>query len=267
MRIMVSSRNYMNELSKLLSKAGIMNKTREELDWEIRHAISIKKKFSELKKIEIAEVKEKVREFEAVYSSIMKKLEKGNISFEDIVDDDIVAIEVLEALEKAGGIEVEDSGKIKLVKRVPLDDLVLEIILPLEDVIDKLEELEEVGGKIITEVAIVKKYYVEVMEVELEAIQKAIEIAEDYADEEVIFDATVGGVAKSALANVILDLVKNVRKKDELIEVLSALEPITLPGDKGEMRIYYDEDAIEDILKELQTLGYLKVKGNRIWFY
>lgn len=43
------------------------------------------------------------------------------------------------------------------------------------------------------------------------------------------------------------------------------IEPITVEAEGDRVNIYYDEDAIEDFLKTLQTLGYLKVKGNRIW--
>ncbi|ASJ15904.1 hypothetical protein A3L04_01855 [Thermococcus chitonophagus] len=266
MRVEVPSREYMNELSRVLSKAGIMNKTKEELGWEISHVVSIKKKFSEFGGISVEEVRTRLEEIESVFNSLMEKLKERELSFEELIDDPTV-VEVLEALEKAGAIEITGDEKIKLVKEVPLEELEIEVDLPIEEVWDKIEELEEAGGKLVTEVKLVKRYYVEIMEVELEAIQKALEIAEEYTDEESLLESTISGVAKSALAQVILALVKEIRRKDELLDVLLSMEPINFEGDKATMRIYFDEDAIEDLLKELQTLGYLKVKGNRIWFY
>ncbi|MFA4662752.1 hypothetical protein QDY65_05950 [Pyrococcus kukulkanii] len=266
MRIEVPSREYMSELSRVLSKAGIMNKTKEELAWEISHVVSIKKKFSEFGGISVEEVRTRLEEIESVFNSLMEKLKERELSFEELIDDPTV-VEVLEALEKAGAIEVIEDEKIKLVKEVPLEELEIEVDLPIEEVWDKIEELEEAGGKLVTEVKLVKRYYVEIMEVELEAIQKALEIAEEYTDEESLLESTISGLAKSALAQVILALVKEIRRKDELLDVLLSMEPINFEGDKATMRIYFDEDAVEDLLKELQTLGYLKVKGNRIWFY
>ena len=266
MRIEVPSKEYMNELSRLLSKAGIMNKTKEEVEWEVSHVVSIRKKFSEFREVEVEEVRTKLDEIKSVFSSLIHKLTEREISFEELIDDPSV-IEILEALEKAEAIEITDDGKIKLIKNIPLEELEIEIELPIEEVWDKVEELEKAGGKLVTEVKFVKRYYVEIMEVELEAIQKALEIAEEYTEEESLLEATISGIAKSALAQVILALVKEIRKKDELLEVLLSMEPINFEGEKATMRIYFEEDAIEDLLKELQTLGYLKVKGNRIWFY
>ncbi|CUX77146.1 hypothetical protein CHITON_0367 [Thermococcus chitonophagus] len=228
--------------------------------------VSIKKKFSEFGGISVEEVRTRLEEIESVFNSLMEKLKERELSFEELIDDPTV-VEVLEALEKAGAIEITGDEKIKLVKEVPLEELEIEVDLPIEEVWDKIEELEEAGGKLVTEVKLVKRYYVEIMEVELEAIQKALEIAEEYTDEESLLESTISGVAKSALAQVILALVKEIRRKDELLDVLLSMEPINFEGDKATMRIYFDEDAIEDLLKELQTLGYLKVKGNRIWFY
>ncbi|WP_048146508.1 hypothetical protein [Pyrococcus abyssi] len=266
MRIEVISKDAMNELSRVLSKAGIMNRTREELDWVAEHKISLRRKLKELKSIKIGAVKDRASELESTLRFLIEKLKDGEITLDDIGDDPEL-IEALESLERGGYLKVEDNS-IRLQKDVDsVEDIEVEVLIPVEEVADYLEELESLGAKVITEVFFVKRYYVEVMEVELEAIQKALEIAEEYADEEDILESSIAGISKSLLSKVILELVKDIRRKNELVEMLMNMEPIELEGDKGSLRIYFEEDVLEEILKELQTLGYLKVKGNRIWFY
>ncbi|AEC51666.1 hypothetical protein PNA2_0750 [Pyrococcus sp. NA2] len=265
MRIEVPSKNYMNELSKILSKAGIMNRPKEELDWEIKNFISLKNKFKELRNLKIDAVSEALDEFENAYKELVKKLREKGLSFKEL-NDDPMTIHVLETLEENDCLELSED-KLKLKNEIPLDELVVEIEIPVEDVIEEIEAIERAGGKLVTEVKLLKRYYIEVMEVDIEAIGKALEMAEEYTDEDVILEASIAGIAKSALSEVILSLIKDIRRKDELVEILLSLEPVEIEGEKGSLRIYFEEDAIEDLLKELQTLGYLKVKGNRIWFY
>lgn len=102
-------------------------------------------------------------------------------------------------------------------------------------------------------------------EVDRELLENALEIAEEYATEESLVEATFDAIARSVLAEKILELAEKHRRKNELIEALMEIEPITVEAEGDRVNIYYDEDAIEDFLKTLQTLGYLKVKGNRIW--
>ncbi|WP_430515211.1 hypothetical protein [Pyrococcus woesei] len=263
MRIEVPSRDHMNELSKALSKAGIMNRPKEEMDIAISNSIVFKDKFSKLMELPFEEVRERLRELESLYKVFIEMLKEKELSFEEIDEE---YVEILEALENANAIEIVGE-KLKLAKDVPLEDLEFEVSIPLEDIYERVEEFEKAGGKLVTEVLLSKKYYVEVMEVDFEAIQKALEIAEDYTEDDIITKATLEGLARSTLAELILNIAKEVNRKNELLDILLALEPVSLEGEKSEMRIYFERDAVEDFLKELQTLGYIKVKGNRIWFY
>lgn len=253
----------MNELSKALSKAGIMNRPKEEMNIEISNLIVFKDTFSKLTEVPFEEVRKRLGEVERIYRTFIKMLKEKELSFEEIDEE---YVEILEALENANAIEII-GDKLKLVKDVSLEDLEFEVSIPLEEIYERVEEFEKAGGKLVTEVILSKKYYVEVMEVDLEAIQKALEIAENYAEEHVITRAALEGLARSTLAELILNMANEVNRKNELIDILLALEPVSLEGEKSEMRVYFERDAIEDFLKELQTLGYIKVKGNRIWFY
>ncbi|HDZ36279.1 MAG TPA: hypothetical protein ENH81_05155, partial [Thermococcus sp.] len=89
--------------------------------------------------------------------------------------------------------------------------------------------------------------------------------AEEYATEESLVEAMFDGIARSVLADTIMELAEKHRRKNELIEAIMEREPIVVEGERERVNIYFDEDAVEDFLKELQSLGYLKVKGNRIW--
>ncbi|GAB6102939.1 hypothetical protein JCM16138_21620 [Thermococcus atlanticus] len=267
MRFEVLTREDMIELSRELSRAGIMNKTKEEVEWEVQHFLVIRERYYEL--VETAErypfIWDKLEEVRQAFDAILSKWEQGEEkNVEELFDEaDINRLVVLTALIEGGYIE--NGEKLRLIKKPELDELVLELRFSLED-IDDLEEFErEANAGLVAEFTLMKHYYVEVMEIEKELIQKAVDIAEGYVTEESLVDALFVGIAKSVLADVILELAEEKRKKNELIEALLSREPIVVEGRREKINLYFDEEAIEDFLKELQTLGYLKVKGNRIW--
>jgi len=104
-----------------------------------------------------------------------------------------------------------------------------------------------------------RRYYVEVLEVDPELLEEALEIASGYTRDESLESARLEGLARSVLAERILELAKNMGKR-ELVQKLSGKEL-----DAGDFRVVADEGSIEELLKTLQSLGYLKVKGDRIW--
>ncbi|AIF69976.1 hypothetical protein PAP_07935 [Palaeococcus pacificus DY20341] len=272
MKFEVLSKEEMQELSKELSKAGIMNKTKEELGYSLEHRILIKGKFEELKKkikdMEVEVLHELLEEVENAYNNAVLGWEVGEKKKVDELFDEakLGMLIVLTALVEGGYLEESEEGLV-LKEKPELSELELELRIPIDEVADVLEELEErLNAKLLTEFTLERKYYVEVLEVEKELIQEALEIAEEYATEESLADAMFVGIAKSTLADIILELVKKNNKKKELIETLLAEEPITIEGKREKVNIYFEEDALEDFLKELQTLGYIKVKGNKIWW-
>ncbi|AFL95618.1 hypothetical protein CL1_1419 [Thermococcus cleftensis] len=269
MRLEVLSREDMNALSRELSRAGIMNRTKEEISSRISHYVTVDGTYAEL--LERAEgmepIEEALEELRFAYDEMLGKWEVGEErNLEELFDEsNLGKLVAVTALIEAGAVEEKD-GKLVLREKVPLEVLRVELRFPIEDVEEYLEELEkrfEVG--MVTEYTLEKRYFVEVMEVEGELIEAALEIAEEYATEESLVNATFEGIARSVLANVILELAERHRRKNELIEAIMEREPIVVEEEHGRVNIYFDEDAIEDFLKELQTLGYLKVKGNRIW--
>ncbi|MDV3104115.1 hypothetical protein [Thermococcus waiotapuensis] len=116
-----------------------------------------------------------------------------------------------------------------------------------------------------TEVSIVKRYYVEVIEVDRGLIDLALKTAEEYSTEESYLKAMFTGIARAMLADTVLQKAEKVQKEDKLIETLLEGEPIVLENEDEKIYVYFDEESLESFLKELQTLGYLKIKGNRIW--
>ncbi len=267
MKFEVLSRDDMIELSRELSRAGIMNKTKEEVRWEVQHFMTVRERYSEL--VRISEkypfIWEKLEDIRQAFDAILSNWKPGEEKkVEDLFDEaDINRLIVLTALIEGSYIENEE--KLKLLKKPELEELILELRFPVEEIED-LEEFErELNGSLVAEFTLMKHYYVEVMEIEKELIQRAVDIAEDYVTEESLVDALFVGIAKSVLADVILQLAEEKRKKNELIEALLSREPIVIEGRRERINLYFDEEAIEDFLKELQALGYLKIKGNRIW--
>ncbi|NJE43407.1 hypothetical protein [Thermococcus sp. GR6] len=269
MRFEVLSKDDMNALSRELSRAGIMNRTKEEVSPEIAHYIVISGTYAEL--VEKAEgiepLEESLEELRAAFDDIMANWEiNQGKALEELFDEsDLGKLLIVTSLIETGAV-VEEDGRLVLMEKPLLDGLRVELRFPIEEVDEYLEELEErFETSMVTEFTLEKHYYVEVMEVDRELVEAALEIAEDYATEESIVEAMFDGIARSVLTDVILDLAEKHRRKNELIDALLEREPIVVEGKHERLNIYFDEEAIEDFLKELQTLGYLKVKGNRIW--
>jgi len=267
-RFEVLSREDMIKLSKELSKEGIMNKTRKELGWEVHHLIVIRDKFSELvrKSEGIEIIEDTLEEIKASFDTLMDEWDVGEEKeFKDLFDEvNISKLTLITALIENGYVEGEE--KLKLIKKPKLDELEIELRFNIDELENVLDEIEEkLDATLTTELSFMRKYFVEVLEIEEELIKRALEIAERYATEESLVEAMFVGIGKSVLANTILAIAEKRNKKMELIETLLEHEPLTVEGWREKINIYFDEEAVEDILKELQKMGYLKVKGNRIW--
>ena len=268
MKFEVLTKEDMNTLSRELSREGIMNRTREELSREILHYVVIEGTYAELleKAGGIEPLEGYLEGLKPAYEELLSGWKPGEEkSAEEVFDEpDLGKLVLVTALMETGALE-EREGKFVLLEKPPLESLRIEIRLPIGEV-ENLEELDErFSPAMITEYTLEKRYYVEVLEVERKLIERALEIAEEYATEESIVEATFDGIARSILAEKILDLAEKYRRKNELMEAIMELEPIVVRSRNGRVNVYYDEEAIEDFLKTLQTLGYLKVKGNRVW--
>ncbi len=269
MRLEVLSKEDMNALSRELSRAGIMNRTREESTSEIRHYIVIRGKYGELveKASGILAVEDELEEIKVAFGEILEDWETGESKdlSELFGDSDLTRLLLITAMMEEGFLEEED-GRLVLLEKPVLDELTVELRFPIEELEDELERIDEVFNPgMVTEFTLEKRYYVEVMEVDRELVESALGIAEDYATEESLVEAMFQGIARATLAEAVFQLAEKYKKKNELIEALMSMEPLTIETERERINIYFDEDAVEDFLKELQTLGYLKVKGNRIW--
>lgn len=269
LRLEVLSREDMNALSRELSRAGIMNRTKEEVSPQISHYVVIEGTYAELlEKAEgIEPVETALDELRFAYEEITRDWKVGEKKgLERLFDEsDLGKLIVVTALMEAGAVAEED-GTLVLNETVPLDVLKVELRFPIDDIEEYLEDIEErFKTGMVTEYTLEKRYFVEVMEVDRDLVEAALEIAGEYATEESVVEAMFDGIARSVLADVILELAERHRRKNELMEAIMEREPIVVEGERERVNIYFDEDAIEDFLKELQSLGYLKVKGNRIW--
>ncbi|MDK2915369.1 MAG: hypothetical protein PWQ79_2284 [Thermococcaceae archaeon] len=269
MRLEVLSKDDMNTLSRELSRAGVMNRTKEETSSTLVHYIVIRGKYLDLaeKASGIPILEDALEEVRATFEELLEEWEPG--SEKDLTEifgeSDLIRLLLVTAMLEAGFVR-EEEGRLVLMERPTLEELPIELRFPIEELEEDLEKVEDAfQPKMITEFTLEKRYYVEVMEVERELIETALEIAEEYATEESLVEAMFEGISKSVLAETILKLAKEYRRKNELIEAIMSMEPITVETERERINIYFDEEALEDFLKDLQTLGYLKVKGNRVW--
>ncbi|WP_457742947.1 hypothetical protein [Thermococcus sp.] len=267
MKFEVLTKEDMNALSRELSRAGIMNRPREETTSQVEHYVLLRGNYREFLGIEIPAVSEMLEEVRQSFNEIVEGWSPSEErDFDEIFQEPSLGkLTVIGAMVEGGYVE-ENEGKLILLKRPKLEELTIELRFPIEELGDELETIEKkVSSTLVTEYTLEKRYYVEVLEVERELIEKALEIAETYATEESYVEAMFDGIARSVLAEKILEFAEKYRRKNELVEAIMGVEPITVEGKNERINIYYDEEAIEDFLKILQTLGYIKVKGNRIW--
>lgn len=269
MRLEVLTKEDMTALSRELSRSGIMNRTKEETTSEVQHYIVIRGKYGELveKSAGIFVVEDELEEIKVAFEEILDGWEPGESKdlSELFGDSDLTRLLLITAMVEEGFLEEED-GRLVLLERPVLEELTVELRFPIDALEDKLERVDEVFNPgMVTEFTLEKRYYVEVMEVDRELVESALEIAEDYATEESLVEAMFQGIARATLAEAILQLAEKYKRKNELIEALMSMEPLTIETERERINVYFDEDALEDFLRELQTLGYLKVKGNRIW--
>ncbi len=269
MRFEVLGKDEMNSLSRELSRAGIMNRTREEVRPDVAHYLLLRGTYTWLLERAggIKPVEESLEELKAAFDDLLSYWEIGTEKrVEELFDEsEHGKLTLVMALVESGAV-VESEGKL-ILKEVPsLGSLELELRFPIDEVGEYLDAIEErFNAGMITEFTLGKHYYVDVMEVDRELVKGALRIAEEYATEESMVNATFEGIARSVLADVILEMAQKHRRKNELIEALMEREPIVVEGENERVNVYFDEDAVEDFLKELQTMGYLKVKGNRVW--
>jgi len=269
MKFEVTSRDDMNTLSRELTRAGIMNRKGELVRREISHYIIVKDEYRELLKKagEIEPVEETLSELRELYEELVAPMEVGEEKPAEqfFGEGEIERLILFTALTEAGALK-EESGIVKLLRKPKLEELKVELRFPIEGVDEYLEEIEErFAPRMVSEVSFTKVYYVEVLEVDRELIEAALEIAGDYCTEESYVDAMFTGIARSILAETVLELAKKYKRKDELINALLSREPLFVEGKDETVYVYFDEESIEGFLKELQNLGYIKVKGNRIW--
>jgi len=166
MRFEVLSREDMNALSRELSRAGVMNSRLEVDDEEVFHQAVLRGTYRELlNSCNVPAVEESLERIRETYDEMMEGWEVGqDRSVEELFEEsDLEKLVIVTALMEMGAVK-EDSGGLKLVKKVPLDDVELELRFPLEEVYTEDEEMR--CFKIVTEVSLVKRYYVKILEVD-----------------------------------------------------------------------------------------------------
>ncbi|WP_367884823.1 hypothetical protein [Thermococcus sp. JCM 11816] len=228
-RLEVLSREDMNELSRKLSRAGIMNRPVEETKPEIEHYLIVRGKYSKL--VELSPKApilggEELEAIQLAYEELMRDWEVGQEKplSELFEEPDLSKLSLITALIEEGGAVEERDGVLVLRGKPPLDNLELELRFPIDELEEDLDELGDLNATLITEYTLSKHYYVEVLEVDRELLENALEIAEEYATEESLVEATFDAIARSVLAEKILELAEKHRRKNELIEALMVIE-------------------------------------------
>lgn len=251
MRFRVKSREAMRELSKELSKVGIMNRTEERLEKDVEIYVVLR---GSIKDIEREADEKGYPDIATLLNGAIGHYELLQIGEEVKLPEDEAVFETL----RENGLLDENN---RLTKKPPASRITWVLPVPIE-LVDP-DDFED--SEMLTRVVFRMAHYVEVLEVDGELVERALEIAEGYVDEDELEEATLVGLAESVLAETVMESLREDNRKDALIARVMESVPIRLE-DEDELRVEIDEESLEEFLKHLQRLGYLKVKGNKIWW-
>ncbi|USS40463.1 hypothetical protein NF865_09190 [Thermococcus aggregans] len=171
--------------------------------------------------------------------------------------------DVLEQLFKNGALVVEEN-KARLKEDVDVTKLKFQFRFPYQ-IAKNLESIEKIA-KQFAFVDLLPEYEIEIRELEIEKINKALHIAAKYFEEEAVMGVYFALISRGIVANEVLNALGNEKvPKDELVGTFLKAMPMEIPTEKGTMIINVtDGKAFEEILRMLEKEGRIDIKGGKI---
>lgn len=171
--------------------------------------------------------------------------------------------DVLDQLFKNDAVAVE-GNRAKLKDGIDVTKLKFQFRFPYQ-IAKNLEKIEQIA-KQFAFVDLVPEYEIEIRELEIEKINRAMHIAAKYFEEEMIMGAYFALISRGIVAGEILNAIGNEKvPKDELARAFLKAMPMEIPTEKGTMVINVtNERAFEEILKMLEKEGRIDIKGGKI---
>ncbi|WP_042701485.1 hypothetical protein [Thermococcus sp. PK] len=171
--------------------------------------------------------------------------------------------DVLDQLFKNDAVAVE-GNRAKLKDGIDVTKLKFQFRFPYQ-IAKNLEKIEQIA-KQFAFVDLVPEYEIEIRELEIGKINRAMHIAAKYFEEEMVMGVYFALISRGIVAGEILNAIGNEKvPKDELARAFLKAMPMEIPTEKGTMVINVtNERAFEEILKMLEKEGRIDIKGGKI---
>jgi len=170
---------------------------------------------------------------------------------------------VLDQLFRNDAIVVEEN-KAKLKEDIDITKLRFQFRFPYQ-IAKNLESIEKIA-KQFAFVDLIPEYEIEIKELEIEKINRALHIAAKYFEEDMVMGVYFALISQGIVANELLNAVASDKvPKDELLKAFLKAMPMEIPTEKGRMIINVTHaKALEEIFRMLEKEGRIDIKGGKI---
>ena len=171
--------------------------------------------------------------------------------------------DVLDQLFRNDAIVVEEN-KAKLKEDIDITKLRFQFRFPYQ-IAKNLESIEKIA-KQFAFVDLIPEYEIEIKELEIEKINRALHIAAKYFEEDMVMGVYFALISQGIVANELLNAVASDKvPKDELLKAFLKAMPMEIPTEKGRMIINVTHaKALEEIFRMLEKEGRIDIKGGKI---
>jgi len=269
MRFVTKSEAIRDAFISELKTAGILFEVREKLGYEAFVGYSLEGTLEEIgAKIQAmdAEVgdKDSIMEgfltFKEQLAHVLKHL-RGGENFEVLLREGFWVGDILDQLAKNKVLEIGEV--IKLKEDIDVSKLRFRFKFPFE-LAKSPEDIEKIARQFAF-VDLLAEYEVEIRELNIGRINKAVQIASKYFKEEELLKGYFALISRGIVANEILKtLGKEKFPVESIVRSFVESAPLEIPTEKGTLVISYTRRAVEEILRFLEKEGYIDIKAGKV---
>lgn len=198
--------------------------------------------------------------FKEQLAHVLEHLRKGE-RFEVLLNEGFWVGDILDQLARNEALDVGEV--IRLKEDVDISKLRFQFKFPFE-LAKSPEEIEKIA-KQFAFVNLLMEYEIEIKELNIRQINKAVQIAGKYFSEEELLKVYFALISRGIVANEILKaLGKEKFPVESIVRSFTQSAPIEIPTKKGTLVISYTKKAVEEVLKLLEKEGYIDIKAGKV---
>ncbi|WP_456394198.1 hypothetical protein [Thermococcus sp.] len=198
--------------------------------------------------------------FKEEIARMLERLRDGE-HFEALLGEGHWAGDILDQLARNGALDLGDV--IRLKEGIDVSKLRFQFKFPFE-LAGNPEEIEKTA-KQFAFVDLIMEYEIEIKEISIERINRAVQIAGKYFDEEELLEAYFALISRGIVANEILKALGKERfSVDDIVRSFMHSAPLEIPTERGTLVIVYTEEAVREILRLLEKDKYVDIKAGKV---